>query len=135
MAKGAKKKTKQMQAERRPASSRRRARSSRGGDAVTVVRADGDPPSARAADHHRLLVLLVDSAGRLFRGMTRWLTNEQKHVRVLGWITWLFFLGSAGLALVVMLFRWKPEQTLVFFLASTSLVAGVNLFNRFFRNR
>jgi hypothetical protein len=135
MAKGAKKKTKRMQAARRAASSRRDARSSRGGDVVAVVRADADPPPPPGTDQHRLLVFLVDSAGRVFRAVTGWLTSPQKHVRVLAWITWLFFLGSAGLVLMVMLFRWHPAQTLIFFVASTGLIAGVNLFNRFFRKR
>jgi hypothetical protein len=81
-------------------------------------------------DQLQLHRLIVDTAGRVFRAVSRWLEHKQKHMRVLGWITWLFLLGMLACVLFVLLFRWHPLQTIGLVGALSGVVAGVNVIHR-----
>lgn len=92
-----------------------------------------DLTAPNTPDQLRLIQLLVNTAGKTFGALTSWLTHEQKHMRVLGWITWLFLLGAFAFVLTVLLFVWDPVQTIVLIGCSTGVVAGTNLISRHFR--
>jgi hypothetical protein len=56
--------------------------------------------------------------------MTAWLTHEQKHLRVLGWITWILVLGMPVAVVVVLVLNWTIWATVGTATGLTGLVAG-----------
>jgi hypothetical protein len=86
-----------------------------------------------AAERMRVLQLLIHSAGRVLREVWSWLTHEQTHMRVLGWITWLFFLLMLGVMVFVVALRWDPLEMIAVVAAGTGLTAGGDFLRRFLR--
>lgn len=134
----AKKAPKRAQADQPATESRGSAEPSTDGEATKTLasapRPSGEELAANDAPNElQRIQLLADTAARTFRALTRWLTHEQKHMRVLGWITWLFLLvvlGGFALVLIV-----HPMYTIAWICGSTGLVACVNLADRFFRRK
>lgn len=106
---------------------------------TTLARPHGEEPAANNVPSElQRLQWLANTAGRTYRALTRWLTHKQKHMRVLGWITWLFLLGMVGgfaAVLIVLMFRWPPWYTVVLLCGSTGLVTCANLVDRHFRRK
>ena len=84
-----------------------------------------------SSDRLRLIQLLANIASRIFHALTSWLTHEQAHMRVLGWITWLFLLGMV--AFVVSREEFPYVISAIFGL--TGLVAGVDVVSRNLRRK
>jgi hypothetical protein len=127
MAKAAKKAPKRAQADQSPTEPR----------GSTEPSAD-NLTTHNAPDQLRLTQLRADIAGRTFRALKGLVKDEDKHVRVLGWITWLFLLvllGGFAVAVTVLVFRWHPLYTIASIGGSTVLVAGANLVDRHLRRR
>lgn len=139
----AKKAPKRAQADQPTTESRGSAEPSANGESTTTLppaaRPPGEEPAAKDTPNElRQMQLLADTAGRIYRALTRWLTHEQTHIQVLAWITWLFLLGIVGgfaVVLLVLVFRWHPGYTVALVCGSTGFVAGSNLVNRFFRRK
>ncbi len=98
-----------------------------------------DGPAAREpSEELRRIQLLADIAGRVYGALTKWLTAERKLLRVLGVVTWLILLAvptAFTVVLIMLVFRWNPLHTILFLGGSTTLVAGVNLVDRYLRRR
>jgi hypothetical protein len=111
------------------------------GEATTALASAPQPAGSEdlvvpsSSDDLRRIRLLADIAGQVYRALTKWLTHKQKHMRVLGWITWLFLLALLGTVLIVLMFRWHPLHTVALLGASTGLVACANLINSRWRRR
>jgi hypothetical protein len=97
----------------------------------TLTPAAEVPTANDSSDRLRLIQLLAKIAGQIFHALTSWLTHEQAHMRVLGWITWLFLLGVV--AFVVS--REEFLYTIAAIFGLSGLVAGVDVVSRNFRHR
>jgi CHASE2 domain-containing sensor protein len=92
-------------------------------------RAKTDQPATESCGCVRRLQLFVDTAERFFQGLGRWLTHDQKHLRVLAWIICLFVLFTIAGVLIVLLFRWEPLHTILLIGCSTGAIASMNFFD------
>lgn len=63
---------------------------------------------------------------RAFRVLSHALQHDSHGIRVLGWITWLFLLGTLSTAVTVLLFKWSPSVTIVSLTVVSVIVSAVN---------
>lgn len=101
---------------------------------VPAPRPSAEPSPHEVAEHTRLQ-LLADTAGRVFRSLSRWLEHDKPHVQVLGWIVCLVLLGVAASVVLVPLLRWEPWQVILFFLGGTGATAGADVIRGVLRKR
>lgn len=70
-------------------------------------------PSFEVMEKALMLQQFSALLAKVYRAMTTWLTHEQKHLRVLGWITWIVLLLMPVAVVVVLLLNWTVVATVV----------------------
>jgi hypothetical protein len=79
--------------------------------------------SREMADRVWLFQTLFRFIGEIKDWLTEWLTHDQTHMRVLGWIVAVVGLGLVVTATTVMLFRWDPLEVIGLMVAFTGVAA------------
>lgn len=78
---------------------------------ASVQRPQAESPSSEPTERLQVLREFRLFLGQIYRGMTRWLEHDQKHIRVLAWITVLLLLGVFATVVVVIFLKWEPWMT------------------------
>jgi len=90
-------------------------------------------PSSEVIGKALMLQQLSALFGKIYRAMTAWLTHEQKHLRVLGWITWIVLLSMPVAVVVVLLLNWTVLATIVTVGSLTGLIGLSSLLSTLIR--